>query len=178
MTFCNCTQNNLRKASGTCCWKNNNIFHISFTWIKLQDTSRWQIIKFSDHNIQYVINKSHWLLNPALSCYGYTVCSVERLNHNKFSVALTTLCQRPVVVYCVDSYSAASEQLCPVYSVVVTEVGILADVHTAITDLSERAQTQWGKGGDVHHHQRKTPLVRVLEDRRGYREKENRVKNI
>ena len=55
---------------------------------------------------------------------------------------LTTLCQRPVAVEIVDSNSAASEQLCPVYSVVVTEVGILADVHAAMTDLPERVQTQ------------------------------------
>lgn len=55
---------------------------------------------------------------------------------------LTTLCQWPVVVEVVYSNSAASEQLRPVYSVVVTEVGILTDVHTAITDLPERAQTQ------------------------------------
>lgn len=57
-------------------------------------------------------------------------------------MTLTTLCQWPVVVYVVDANSAASEQVCPVYSVVVTEVGILADIHIAITDLSERAQTQ------------------------------------
>lgn len=56
--------------------------------------------------------------------------------------ALTTLCQWPVVVEVVDSDSAASEQLCPVYSMVETEVGILTDVHTAVTDLPERAQTQ------------------------------------
>lgn len=55
---------------------------------------------------------------------------------------LTTLCQWPVVVEVVDSNAAASEQLRPVYSVVVTEVGILTDVHAAVTDLPERAQTQ------------------------------------
>lgn len=65
---------------------------------------------------------------------------------------LTALCQRPVVVEVVDSNSAASEQLRPVYSVVVTEVGVLTDVHAAIADLPEGTQPQWGKSGDVHHH--------------------------
>lgn len=58
-----------------------------------------------------------------------------------------------VVVDVVDSRPAASEQLGPVHSVVVTEVLVLADVHTAVTDLSERAQPQRREGGDSHHHQ-------------------------
>lgn len=77
---------------------------------------------------------------------------------------LTTICQRPVVVKVVDLNSAASEQLCPVYSVVVTEVGVLTDVHTAITDLPEGAQAQWGQSGDMHHHQRKSSVVLRIED--------------
>lgn len=59
-----------------------------------------------------------------------------------FAVALTTFCQWPVVVEVVDANSTAPEQLCPVYSVVVTEVGILTDVHAAIADLPQRAQAQ------------------------------------
>lgn len=72
---------------------------------------------------------------------------------------LTTFRQRPVAVEVVDSKSAASEQLHPVDIMVVTEVGILTDVHTAVTDLPERAQTQRCKRGYVHHHQREMPLV-------------------
>lgn len=56
----------------------------------------------------------------------------------------------------VDSHSAASEQLGPVHSVVVTEVPILTDVHTTITDLSERAQAEGCEGWDPHHHQGET----------------------
>ena len=77
---------------------------------------------------------------------------------------LTTLCQWPVVVDVVDSSFAAPEQLGPVDSVVVTELDVLTDVHAAIADLAEGAQTQWGQGGDAHHHQRETPSVWGLEE--------------
>lgn len=71
---------------------------------------------------------------------------------------LTTLRQWLVVAEVVDSNTASFEQLPPVYSVLVTEVGILTDVHAAIADLPEGAQSQRGEAGDVHHHQRKTPF--------------------
>lgn len=67
---------------------------------------------------------------------------IEEFFRGRPQARLTTLGQWPVVVKVVASKSAASEQLCPVYSVVVAEVGILTDVHTAITDLPERAQAQ------------------------------------
>lgn len=73
-------------------------------------------------------------------------------------MCLTTLRKRLVVVEVVDSNSAAPEQLRPVHSVVITKVGILADVHAAVVDIPQRAQPEGGKSGDTHHHQRESPF--------------------
>lgn len=69
----------------------------------------------------------------------------------------TTVCQRPVAAEAVGSASAAPEQLGPVHRVVVAQVGVLADVHAAVADLPEGAQTQRGQSGDAHHHEGKSP---------------------
>lgn len=49
------------------------------------------------------------------------------------------------------------EQACPVDGVVVTQVGVITEVHVAVTDLSQRTQTQRGDGRNTHDHQRETP---------------------
>lgn len=106
---------------------------------------RLQLQPWSEKKHQEVVRNSFWL--QIINKMGLVF------------FALTTLCQWPVAVEVVDSNSSAPEQLCPVYSVVVTEVGILTDVHAAITDLPQRAQAQWGESRDAHHHQRKTSSV-------------------
>lgn len=59
-----------------------------------------------------------------------------------YSFQPTTVCQRPVAAEAVGPDSAAPEQLRPVHRVVVAQVGVLTDVHAAVADLPEGAQTQ------------------------------------
>lgn len=49
------------------------------------------------------------------------------------------------------------EQACPVDGVVVTQFGVVAEVHVAVTDLSQGTQAQSGDGWNMHDHQRETP---------------------
>lgn len=70
----------------------------------------------------------------------------------------TTVGQRPVAAEAVGPDSAAPEQLRPVHRVVVAQLAVLTDVHAAVADLPEGAQTQRGQSGDAHHHEGKSPL--------------------
>ena len=49
------------------------------------------------------------------------------------------------------------EQACPVDCVVVAQVGVITEVHVAVTDLSQGTQTQSGDGWNMHDHQREAP---------------------
>lgn len=61
---------------------------------------------------------------------------------NILDIPRTTFCHGPVAAEAVGPDSVAPEQLRPVHRVVVAQAGVLTDVHAAVADLPEGAQTQ------------------------------------